>query len=54
VIADQLGTITNYQQEIATLKTSLSAMQEAQTARDQDLAELKSQVQSLVKEPPKA
>jgi len=54
VIADQLGTITNYQQEIAALKTSLSAMQEAQTARDQDLAELKSQVQSLVKEPPKA
>jgi septal ring factor EnvC (AmiA/AmiB activator) len=54
VIADQLGTITNYEQEIAALKTSLSAMQEAQTARDQDLAELKSQVQSLVKEPPKA
>jgi acyl transferase domain-containing protein len=53
VIADQLGTITNYEQEIAALKTSLSAMQEAQTARDQDLAELKSQVQSLVKEPPK-
>jgi hypothetical protein len=54
VIADQLGTITNYEQEIAALKTSLSAMQEAQTARDQDLAGLKSQVQSLVKEPPKA
>jgi hypothetical protein len=35
------------------LKTSLSAMQQAQTARDQDLAELKSQVQSLVKKPRK-
>ncbi len=54
VIANQLGTITNYEQEIAALKTSLSAMQQAQTARDQDLADLKSQVQSLVKQPPQA
>jgi len=52
-IADQLKTVTNYEQEIAALKTSLSAMQQAQTARDQDLAELKSQLQSLVKEPRK-
>ena len=52
-ITDQLKTVTNYEQEIAALKTNLSALQQAQTARDQDLAELKSQLQSLVKQPRK-
>jgi septal ring factor EnvC (AmiA/AmiB activator) len=54
VVADQLKTINNYEQEIAALQTSLSAMQQAQTARDQDLADLKTQVQGLVKKTPKA
>jgi chromosome segregation ATPase len=53
-ISDQLKTITNYEQEIASLKTSLTALQQAQTSRDQDMAALKSQVQSLVQQPPKA
>jgi len=54
LVANQQKTIAAHEQEIASLKTSLSQMQQAQATRDQELTTLKNQVQTLLKVPPKA